>query len=153
LKPSGEVFINKVFDEWWTNETGTTDENGLFQPRAFKGDYIITVSQGEQIFEVLVNAIDDMQVDIETDFTSSTLDPVLQEIEVYPNPSNGRFQIKLPNHLIQVSLDIFDVTGKLIISKPSISQTDEIILDKNGLYQMRFVSGNNIGFKSVFVNF
>lgn len=151
LKPSGEVFINKVFDEWWTNETGMTDEDGMYQTRAFKGDYQITVKQDGQEIEVTVNAADDMRVELATDFFSSTLDPVLQQITVYPNPGNGRFKLERPTDLAKVSLQVFNATGKLVFTKESVSQTDELVLTENGHYQLRFISDNKVGMKSVIV--
>ncbi len=152
LKPSGEAFINKVFNEWWTTEIGVTNDDGMFETRAYKGDYKITVQQGEQAIEMLVNATEDMQVEIATDFTSSTLDPVLQQIEVYPNPSRGQFQLKLPSRLSQLSLQIFDVAGKLIQTINSVSHSDEIVIRDNGFYKMRFISNDKIGLKTVLVN-
>lgn len=42
------AYRDLVFDEWWTDEVGLTDENGLLQLRGFKGDYEITVEfEGE----------------------------------------------------------------------------------------------------------
>jgi len=44
LKKSGEQFIDLVYNKWWTNESGTTDENGEFNVRGYYGDYDITVT-------------------------------------------------------------------------------------------------------------
>ena len=43
LKLSGEVFMDLVFDQWRTTETGTTAA-GLYNTRAFLGDYAIDVT-------------------------------------------------------------------------------------------------------------
>jgi len=43
LKPSGVVWMEKVYGEWWTEADITTDENGEAQLRGFKGDYQIEV--------------------------------------------------------------------------------------------------------------
>ena len=46
IKPNGQVFLNLVFDEWWTVADLSTDENGTAGIRGFKGDYTILVSYG-----------------------------------------------------------------------------------------------------------
>jgi GH35 family endo-1,4-beta-xylanase len=42
LKPSGEVFVDLVTKQWWTNETLETNNKGVVQTRGFLGDYEIT---------------------------------------------------------------------------------------------------------------
>lgn len=44
LKPSGQAYIDLVFGEWWTDEVGKTDEDGVYRVRAFLGDYEIVAS-------------------------------------------------------------------------------------------------------------
>jgi hypothetical protein len=41
LKPSGEAWIDLVFEKWWTKEEGRTDRRGEFEVRGFLGDYEI----------------------------------------------------------------------------------------------------------------
>ncbi|MBR5518489.1 MAG: hypothetical protein IKV86_05610, partial [Clostridia bacterium] len=36
--------IDLVYNKWWTEETGVTNENGEFKTRGFFGDYDITVT-------------------------------------------------------------------------------------------------------------
>lgn len=52
LKPAGEVFVDLVTNQWWTNETLTTDEHGKCQLRGFLGDYRVTVEQVDHSKEV-----------------------------------------------------------------------------------------------------
>lgn len=42
--PAAEAYHNLVFREWWTNESGIADKNGLFSIRTFYGSYKITVN-------------------------------------------------------------------------------------------------------------
>ena len=42
-KPSFEMLKKLVKEEWWTDETVTTDENGYLSISAFKGEYEISV--------------------------------------------------------------------------------------------------------------
>lgn len=44
LKPSGEVFVDLVANQWWTNQELTTDAAGKCQLRGFLGDYKITAT-------------------------------------------------------------------------------------------------------------
>lgn len=43
LKPAGEVFVDLVKNQWWTNEVATTNATGNCDVRGFLGDYLITV--------------------------------------------------------------------------------------------------------------
>jgi len=47
IKPNGEVYKELVFDQWWTDVTGRTDERGRFSMRGFKGDYEVELTHGE----------------------------------------------------------------------------------------------------------
>lgn len=44
LKPAGQAYIDLVFNQWWTNETGQTDGAGQFAVRGYTGDYLVQVT-------------------------------------------------------------------------------------------------------------
>lgn len=44
LKESGQVFMDLVFDQWWTDVSGTTNASGVYATRGFLGDYAIDVT-------------------------------------------------------------------------------------------------------------
>lgn len=46
LKPAGKMYVDLVYNKWWTQEKGQTDENGKYSLRAFYGYYDITVKKG-----------------------------------------------------------------------------------------------------------
>jgi endo-1,4-beta-xylanase len=46
LRPHGEEYRRLVLDEWWTDIEGSTDSQGVFTGRGFKGKYEITVDTG-----------------------------------------------------------------------------------------------------------
>lgn len=46
-KPSYEMLKKLVKEEWWTNETVTTDENGWAEVEAFKGEYELSCDAGQ----------------------------------------------------------------------------------------------------------
>lgn len=68
LRPNGEAYFDLVFDEWWTEKSGSTDADGVYATDGFKGTYQITVSNGEKDGQATV-AIDD-----DTDTVTVTLD-------------------------------------------------------------------------------
>ena len=43
LKPSGERWLELVYDEWWTDTSGTTDTDGDLTVAGFHGDYRVSV--------------------------------------------------------------------------------------------------------------
>jgi GH35 family endo-1,4-beta-xylanase len=47
-KPSGKVYEDLVFHDWWTNADGATDAAGAYQTRGFLGDYEVTVKSGSK---------------------------------------------------------------------------------------------------------
>lgn len=44
LKPAGEVFVDLVTNQWWTDETIQSDAKGQGQVRGFLGDYQVRVT-------------------------------------------------------------------------------------------------------------
>lgn len=48
LKPGGQAYKDLVLGKWRTHEMGRTDADGRFVTRGFKGNYEITVKNGEQ---------------------------------------------------------------------------------------------------------
>lgn len=64
-KPSHEVYTDLVFDEWWTEESGATDD-GEFTARAFLGDHELTVTleDGELRTSLSVDEPDERSVGI-----------------------------------------------------------------------------------------
>ena len=48
MKPSGQVWYDLIFSQWWTESDQVTDGSGICSVTGFLGDYEITVSaQGE----------------------------------------------------------------------------------------------------------
>lgn len=51
LKPSGQVYKDLVFKQWWTNLQGKTAADGKFSGRGFFGDYRYRVKAGDRNIE------------------------------------------------------------------------------------------------------
>ncbi|WP_164471558.1 endo-1,4-beta-xylanase [Halosimplex salinum] len=48
-KPALDRYRDLVFDQWWTEESGTTDASGAYSLRGFRGEYAVDVSYEEQL--------------------------------------------------------------------------------------------------------
>lgn len=44
IKPNGKVWMDLIYNKWWTNEKGATDASGNYNTRAFLGDHKVTVN-------------------------------------------------------------------------------------------------------------
>ncbi len=55
IKPSGEVFVDLVANQWWTNETMTTDTHGRCLLQGFLGNYRVTVEHDGATVTKVVN--------------------------------------------------------------------------------------------------
>jgi hypothetical protein len=81
-----------------------------------------------------------------------------EELQVYPNPSKGVFNIKLSTVNIQTDIYLFDTTGKLIVTK-SISKENNsgalIRIGNNnlssGIYLVKIITNNKAVTKKVIV--
>lgn len=51
LKASGAVYLQRFFDDWWTNISGLTDEKGEVQARVFQGKYLVNVKTEQESTE------------------------------------------------------------------------------------------------------
>ena len=76
-----------------------------------------------------------------------------KEIKVFPNPSDGRFQVTLDYHGTEiVTAKVFDITGKLVknisedLVREDISITANVNLEspKSGIYFLRISIGNQV---------
>jgi GH35 family endo-1,4-beta-xylanase len=68
-KPALTAYRNLVFDEWWTDELGVSDELGELVLRGFKGEYDITVTYNGQEYVVPAVLNDDMSVVVSLPFS------------------------------------------------------------------------------------
>ena len=67
----------------------------------------------------------------------------LQNIGIYPNPSNGNFSVNL-GEVIPESIEIIDLTGKIIYTQKEFENNHEILLNlssvSNGIYFMKIAT-------------
>jgi len=50
--PAAETYRNLVFKEWWTQESGVTDNEGIYSTSAFFGKYRVTVNDDTKVIQL-----------------------------------------------------------------------------------------------------
>lgn len=50
--PAAETYRNLVFKEWWTKESGVTDNEGIYSTSAFFGKYRVTVNNATKVIQL-----------------------------------------------------------------------------------------------------
>ncbi|MBY9005441.1 MAG: endo-1,4-beta-xylanase, partial [Candidatus Lokiarchaeota archaeon] len=66
IKPAGQAIIDLMFNQWWTDVSGSTDANGDYSvpDGAFKGEYKITISHSGETTEETIILDQDMIINI-----------------------------------------------------------------------------------------
>ncbi len=54
IKPNGQAYLDLVYDEWWTDETLTTDAGGNATVRVFQGEHLVEVEVDGEVTTYLV---------------------------------------------------------------------------------------------------
>lgn len=82
------------------------------------------------------------------------------EINVFPNPSDGRFQLTFEfTEKVQIYAKVFDITGKLVknisedlvISETSVTANVDLESPRSGIYFIRFELGRRILTKKIII--
>ena len=83
-----------------------------------------------------------------------------EKIKIFPNPSDGRFQLNLEyDRQEKITAKIFDITGKLIqditedlvVGDSSISANVDLTAPHTGIYFLRIKMGINIFTKKIII--
>src|ERR1700740_3059420 len=74
------------------------------------------------------------------------------QVTIYPNPSNGNFMVETTVTTPQL-LELFDLTGRLVNSKPITSRTIINGSDlQNGVYNIKITDGNTVTNKKIIIS-
>lgn len=154
LKPAGQAFIDKVFGEWWTNETVQSDEDGYSTIRAFKGVHKITATKNGVTRVAQVSLDDDGAVQLLLEGTNSTDDFSESDFILSPNPvSNGYFMISYPEEYGALDLDIIGMDGRNVSTLNNVLPNMKTELElPAGLYLMNISSKAGSFVKKIVVN-
>jgi hypothetical protein len=129
VKPSGQVFLDLVFDTWWTDETAVTDSDGMVTFRGYHGDYDVTATHGGESLSadmtlaegepasVILSFGTTATEDREVGCPASGSDCRLQVEPNYPNPFSRTtllsFTLPRPG---DVRVRVYDVTGRQVFT-------------------------------------
>jgi len=65
IKPGGIAFQDLVYNKWWTNEEGTTDNGGKYSVRGFYGDYDLKINADGKEYLLSLPLYKDSKNDVE----------------------------------------------------------------------------------------
>ena len=154
LKPSGQAFIDKVFHEWWTSETLTSNAEGMVNARVFKGEYIISIAVGDSQVEQAVTISDTQNLEITIDATTSTEDVYGRTFQLVPNPIvDQQFSIIYPDGILKADLRLYNITGQLVYQRSNYTEGQMIEIDPSlsGLYILQMDTTNGQAIKKVVI--
>ena len=137
LKPAGEAFLDLVFEEWWTEVDGSTDVNGLYATRGFKGTYEVVVGCPDGTYTQTIDVLTDtsLPIDCSTVSTNEAFSPQ-EVISIAPNPTDGWIKVSWEKY-DEVDLMVFDMLGRLQYSQTGVSSPLNLELDLSaGTYQL-----------------
>lgn len=119
LKPSGEAFIDLVFNQWWTDEAVTTNDMGQTTVRGYYGDYTVTAQHGNLEATATIahqtegNTVEVQLNGVATGIDQSSLPTRFQLDANYPNPFNPVTTIRyaVPTRA-SIRLAVYDTLGR-----------------------------------------
>ncbi len=147
LKPAGQTFIDMVYDEWWTEDNGTTNSSGEFGTRGFKGKYRISIETGNgtvtDTIELLSNTVITVTGDeVEIVGTEDVRSEV--NFKVFPNPAVDQLNIE-KSITEDVNIRIIDLTGKQVFSGRMVTPRITIPVEyAAGIYEVLLEYGGKI---------
>jgi endo-1,4-beta-xylanase len=114
LKPSGKVFIDKVFKKWWTNDSKPTDKDGIAAFRGFKGEYSVTITKDgkSKVVPVLLN--NNKGIEIKLDITAIDDLEIKDNLKVYPNPTSDFINYSTNLICNPCSITYYNMEGKIL---------------------------------------
>ncbi len=142
LKPSGEMFIQKVFNDWWTEEEKLSNAVGQTSFRPFKGEHIITVTKDSETTEVEVFLDGDQDIEVVMGKLDATSNLDTSEFILSPNPvTDDTISLQFPDRFPFVDLSIYDSRGQLVYDKKQVRSNAKQKVDlPSGAYILKIQS-------------
>jgi GH35 family endo-1,4-beta-xylanase len=96
IKPNGQVWMDMIYKQWWTNEKGVTDASGTYKTRAFLGEHKVTVKADghEATFDISLGK-DRKVIDIVYENSQFKLGKVQNNPTENPNNNNKLSGIRI----------------------------------------------------------
>lgn len=81
---------------------------------------------------------------------------VSRNVDVYPNPSKGIFNVNLDNSFNEAELKVYNVTGQIVYTMSVNNSKGSVVLDlshlQKGVYYLNITSGNSKANKELLIN-
>ncbi len=111
VKPSGQVFFDKVFGEWWTDSSFVSSDVEMVQIPVFNGEHEIIVSYNGEVDRRVFSTDTTSQMRFVFESTSTRDESLQYQFSVGPNPSRGT--IALHGDLAKISaLAVYSLNGR-----------------------------------------
>lgn len=138
LKPSGEAFIDQVFNKWWTNESAVTDADGRVAIRGFKGKYVVRAACNNSIQEQEFTLDDNQALSFTLQCLTRVREPEIEPVFwVTPNLTNNQIQLRWDAVSAPRLVQVFNMAGQLMGQLAGPADTESIMHVGNwpsGLY-------------------
>lgn len=133
----------------WTNESGLIVGNTEDLTGIPAGSYTVQAYDANDCL-IALEAI------VVSNTTGITEPSWLQGVSLRPNPTSGLTQVFFANTLnAQLEINLYDATGRMVLSQiadqPTVVKLDCSVLPE-GVYQVRFRTGLETGFRKLIVN-
>ncbi|MFN0037500.1 MAG: endo-1,4-beta-xylanase [Saprospiraceae bacterium] len=149
LKPSGEAFIEQVFQQWWTNDSIQTPASGDATLRGFRGKYRLRVACGNAIQEQDLVLDGDRTVTVTLNCTTRTHDAGEEPgFFAHPNLVGNQLSLRWESPRAPHTLQVFNSIGQLAASAQDPAGNAHIFETANWPNGVYFVRGDFVG-KSV----
>lgn len=144
--PSGDTFVNLIFNEWWTDDLLTTDVTGAGMIRGFKGKYEISYTCDGIVVRDTVLLSDDLSVKITCDNVTTGINTgITKAFDIMPNPSTGWVQLQQESRN-NAKMTLIDVNGRVVLEREISSPQTMLDLGylPDGMYVIRLQSDQGI---------
>ena len=120
LKPSGEVFIQKIFHDWWSRDSGITGKEGRFSSSVFYGTYNVVVNFDGHLVERQIRFTrrsPEIILQLDTDQMTLDIPDFFHLDQNHPNPFNHSTLIRYAVPIrADVSLELYSLRGRCLKS-------------------------------------
>lgn len=138
--PSHTAFVDLLFNQWWTEELVSTANDGLANTRVFKGLYEIRYECDGNIVLDTVNITDALEYEITCNNITTKVKDLkrVEQLKVFPNPSQGSFQIERTTDDL-ATIKVIDAAGLVHFQTTSTARRIPIELSHlKGVYLLEF---------------
>ena len=152
--PAKDAFVDLVFNEWWTDETRTSNAAGQVNTRVFKGRYEISYEcDGEMVSDTL-SITEALNYEIACDNITTDVNDTQgqQGFLIYPNPVQNVLHIE-NRTTAELAIRLINSNGQLIAQTRSFDPL--VLIDTTalkGLYLLELISTEGKWVKKVLID-